>query len=153
VAGRLAPDRTAFPTGKHAIHGAQATARPPAETGPAPTQTAPAYRSPADGDLGWQTAVIPLPVGVKTIEIWVADDEDDVVDTALLIDNIRTEIGLLEGFEGQTIGQAPDIPQSGFTGNVTVQTGAGFSVPEPAPAALLALVAGALARRRRRWTS
>jgi len=101
-----------------------------------------------DGELGWQTATIALPAGVKTIEIWVADEEDDIVDTALLIDNIRTEAGLWESFESLPTGVGPGLPQSGFIGNVTVESAASF-VPEPSAAALLALGAFALRRRRR----
>jgi hypothetical protein len=45
-----------------------------------------------DGRLGWSSLGAPVAAGPHTLEFFVGDDSDTIVDTALLIDNIEVEV-------------------------------------------------------------
>jgi len=114
------------------------------------------------GFITFETAIAP---GTHFLTFAVGDDDDDIVDTAILVDNIRLEFGgLIEGFEDIVLLSADPIqpaaaPTSGSTfGNVSIVTGPqfrGIGIPEPATlslmgAGLFGLGAAALKRRRRK---
>jgi hypothetical protein len=94
-----------------------------------------------DGQSGFSSVSTFLTAGTYTLDVWVADDDDEIVDTALLVDNIRLGGTLLEGFEGMSIGAPPTI--GSLVGRVTVEGNNSFTgtavVPEPAGLALVAL--------------
>lgn len=99
--------------------------------------------------------------GLYTLTFAVGDEGDSFLDTAILVDNIRTDFGgLITSFEPgeqQDIGPAA-LPQGPSTGNVSIVQGQQFqqvSIPEPASlslmsAGLLGLGAAAIKRRRRK---
>jgi len=107
-----------------------------------------------DGRTGWLNLAAIAAAGTNVIEFFVGDDSDLIVDTALLVDNIRLDGTLLEGFEGQALLAPPSVGVS--VGNVFVVGEDQFTViPEPSSLVLSTLgVAGLLGvgwtgRRRR----
>ena len=109
-----------------------------------------------DGELGFGVFSIAVGPGVHVLDLQVLDDEDEVVDTALIIDALSLDAVVFEGFEGDTIGLPPAGPGIvEVIGNVTVQGETSFAVlptPKPSTVALLGLGLlglGIFARRRR----
>ncbi len=120
-----------------------------------------------DGQLGFATASGSTDDGLNTLEFFIGDEADEVVDSALLIDAIRLDGTLLEGFESYIPGEPPGIgvlPTSGalltgavlptstvLAGSVTVQGQSDFVVaivPEPTCCSFLSLGVLGLAVRR-----
>jgi len=121
----------------------------------------------ADGQTGWRTFSLFTQVeGPQELIFRILDESDDIVDSALLIDDIRFGDELVEGFEDFEFGSAPVpspflTPVYAIVGNVTVaNAGSFFEVedlpdPDPNPVPLPAvgaglLVASALGLRARR---
>lgn len=105
-----------------------------------------------DGRIGWSMFSTGIAAGSHSIEFFVYDDDDDVVDTALLIDALALDGLVFEGFESDSPGSAP---LGAFTeGVVSVEdfdSFEPFAVPEPATSLLgLSAAAGLVALRRRR---
>jgi len=48
-----------------------------------------------DGRLGFSTVNVPIGAGNHLLEFFVGDDDDDTIDTALLIDNIRFSVNVV----------------------------------------------------------
>ncbi len=96
-----------------------------------------------DGQTGFFTLSQALVAGAYSLEIAVMDEEDLIIDTALLVDNIRFDSVLLEGFEFDS---PYDSPLSGvvLSGLVQVVGNGDFEqltlpVPEPSTVTLLGL--------------
>jgi hypothetical protein len=105
-----------------------------------------------DGRLGFASFSTALGVGSHTLDFFVYDDEDDIVDTALLLDALSLDGTVIYGFEEDAIGLPPGGPLvEDMLGNVRVMGESSFEqlVPEPAAAWLLGPALLALARRRR----
>lgn len=103
-----------------------------------------------DGQLGFATASGITVAGTNTLEFFIGDDDDDIVDSALLVDAIQLDGSLLEGFELES----PDsLPNGGsvLAGFVAVQSNVDFTaaVPEPTSLAFLSMGALGMAGRRR----
>ena len=109
------------------------------------------------GQIGFQSAASSATVtGINTLEFFVGDDGDPVVDSALLVDNITLDNVLIESFEVQPIGiePLPGLPGSGdVTGGVTTEGPGSFTfVPLPEPSSLMVMFGmgiAVLGRRRR----
>lgn len=94
-----------------------------------------------DGRVGWMSFGQAVGAGMHTLTVSVYDDEDDIVDTAVLLDGLALDGVVFQGFEGGSPGSPPMLPT---LGQVFVEDGQSFFllVPEPgaAPLALLAVV-------------
>jgi hypothetical protein len=111
------------------------------------------------GQTGWFSFMIPgaaLSAGLHTLHLFIADDDDSVVDTALMVDNLRLVDGetvlMLNDFEADTIGAPPGMGT--VSGNAFVAGDDLFVAPIPEPSTLtlaaLGLFAGIGYARRHR---
>ena len=102
----------------------------------------------ASGQLGFLSASATTAPGINTLEFFVGDDFDNLVESALLVDNILLDGQLVEGFE--TAGPLADLGET--AGAVSVQVDGDFTqvVPEPSGVVMmLGFGIAALSLRRR----
>ncbi|MDA0833753.1 MAG: PEP-CTERM sorting domain-containing protein [Planctomycetota bacterium] len=102
------------------------------------------------GQSGWFTVSIPasdLPAGSHTLVLFLADDEEPLIDTALLVDNIRLKAGELvtplTDFESDELFGPPGF--GGVGGHAFVAGDETFGVPVPEPSTLALAVIGLIA--------
>lgn len=90
----------------------------------------------SDGQTGFGFFSLPfVAAGNHRLEFFVGDEEDEVVDTALLIDAIALNGVVQFGFEGVPPGPFPPGPD--FDGTVGVVSGSDFTSPIPEPSTVL----------------
>ncbi|MFN0195687.1 MAG: PEP-CTERM sorting domain-containing protein [Planctomycetaceae bacterium] len=102
-----------------------------------------------DGQTEWLTFIIPaaaLSPGLHTLSLRLTDESDPVIDTAILIDNLRLydgeSFGFLNDFESDDVGTPPAFGT--VSGNAFVAGDEGFVdgvsvVPEPSTLTLAAI--------------
>lgn len=109
-----------------------------------------------DGQTGWETFSFEVGAGTHRLRFSLFDEMDSIVDTALLIDDIRLDDALLAGFEGLASGSSlAGLAGIGdVRGSATIAGAGDFThvvVPLPAAAWCLAgalgLLGGGLRRR------